>query len=239
MVQQLGIGACATRLDLVAADKLVDVFKPCVLAHINHRTAITGSCRGSTFVRSATQCSALHGHAAGVHRVNLNHPAKTVGFVGVLARIKARVKLAPAVAGGVALAQAPARFMRVGRIGAFKVVDEVFFARQVGAPGCNAATAVVQGAQHASTRGVSSGFHQGMACSRAADSHRCAGGEATCKRGGPHHRPLSTFLFDFDHRHTVRSLRLLHLGSAPVGHAVGMQQAVVHVLVVHHQQAGV
>ena len=42
-----------------------------------------------------------------------------------------------------------------------------------------------------------------------------------------------------DHRHAVRGLGLAHLLRAPGLHAVGVQQPVVGVLVVHHQQPGV
>jgi hypothetical protein len=62
-------------------------------------------------------------------------------------------------------------------------------------------------------------------------------GDAARPRRRPHDLPLAVLELDLDHRDTVRGLRLAHLLRAPGLHAVGVQQAVVDVLVVHHEQA--
>ena len=79
---------------------------------------------------------------------------------------------------------------------------------------------------------------KGMAGGRALHRKRRIGGEAAGVGAGPHHLPAARGIpLGFDHRHAVRGLRLLHLLGAPGLHAVGVQQAVVGVFVVHHQQA--
>ena len=52
-----------------------------------------------------------------------------------------------------------------------EIVMPVFFAGQIGAPGCNAHGTVVEGADHGLAIRVGHGFHQPMAGQRAADFH--------------------------------------------------------------------
>ena len=95
-------------------------------------------------MRSTAHGSALHGGGAGVVGVNLDNPAKTVGFIWVLDRVKARIMLVPAVA-ATAFFQPPALLVLGDVVTTAKVVDEVFFRRQVSAPRGDAAGAIVQG----------------------------------------------------------------------------------------------
>ena len=156
VVQQRGVGLGAAGGDAVAADELVDVLEARVLAGIHHRAAVLGDGDPCAFVRGAAQRGALDRRARRVEGVDLDHPAETVELVGVLLRIEAFVVLGPAEEAG--LAQAPARLVGIGQLGAVEVEGEVLLARQVGAPGRQAAGAVVQRAQHARPSGSAAVF---------------------------------------------------------------------------------
>ncbi len=62
------------------------------------------------------------------------------------------------------------------------------------------------------------------------------GGNATRKTRWAYHLPLARLVFHFNDGHTMSRLRLTHFFGAPIGHAIGKQQAVVHVLVIHGQK---
>ena len=72
---------------------------------------------------------------------------------------------------------------------------------------------------------------------RAAEREGRVGGEAPRIARRAHHLPAAALELHLDHRHAMRRLRLAHLLGIPGLHAVGVQQAVVGVLVVHDQQA--
>jgi hypothetical protein len=158
----------------------------------------------------------------------------------MLRRVEALVVLVPAVADRVALAQAPALLVRARRVGALEVVGEVLLAGEVRAPRRDAAGAVGQRAEDAAAVGIGGGAQQRVSRRRAAHRDRRARRDAASEPARPHDPPGVALALDLDHRDAVRRLRLPHLLGAPRLHAVGVQQAVVGVLVVHHQQpAGV
>ena len=75
-----------------------------------------------------------------------------------------------------------------------------------------------------------------MASGGAGDGHRRGGGDAAGVLRGPHHIPVAIGLTGhLDHRQAMRGYRLGRLFSAPGLHAVGVQQAIVGVFVVHDQ----
>ena len=236
MVQQRGVGCGATGLDGITAHELVDVLKACVFAHVDHGPVVTRDGHRSAFVRTPAHGRALDGGGAGVVGVDLDDPAEAVGLVGVLGGVKPRVKLMPAVARATLL-QAPALFVGTQRVATAEVVDEVFFRREVRTPGRDTAGAVVEGAQHRAPVWVGCGFHERVTCGGAADQGGRVGSDAASPGRGSHHFPLAVLFLHFADRYAVGSLRLAHLLQAPVGSAVGEQQAVVHILVVHGQQA--
>ena len=237
VVEQLAVGRKAAGAHRVARDKFVDVLKARVLAHVDHGAAIDGLHHERTFVRGAAERGALDGRAGRVEGVDLHHPAVAVELIGVARGVEALVVLVPAVA--VALRpQAPAPRMRVGLGRAVEVADEVFFAGEVGAPGRYAVGAVVEGAAYLRAAGVERGAHERVAGGRALQAHRRGGGDAARVAARAQHRPAALGVaLHFDDRHAVRGLRLGHLFGAPRRRAVGVQQALIGVLVVDHQQA--
>ena len=204
MVQQAGVGRSAAWLDRVTADELVDVLKAGIFAHVHHCAIILGHGHGRALVRAATHRGALHGGGAGVVGVNFHNPAKAVGFVGVLDRVKARVMLMPAVAA--AFFHAPALFVLRQAVPTTEVVDEVFFCRQVGAPRSDTAGAVVQGSEDHPARGVRSGLDQSVANHRTAQFGTGIGRDAASPRRGVYHRPFTVFVFYFYDGHAMRCL---------------------------------
>ena len=131
---------------------------------------------------------------------------------------------------------APAALVGCWGVGTAKIKSKVFLARQVSAPGCFAAGAVVQGAQHGAPLRVGGRAHQGMASGRAAHAegraHRQPAGEAR----GAHHLPLLVFQLDLKDRQAMRVLRFAHLFGVHGVEAAHMQQTVVGVFVVDGDQ---
>ena len=238
VVQQIPIGCKAAGLDGVTADELVDVLKAGILTHVHHRTATLGHGHGGPLVCSPSQGRALDRRMAGVHRINLYHPAKAVDFVGVLGGIEPYVMFMPAIACGIAFAKPPAPLVGIGLIRTVEVADEVLLAGEVGAPGRLAAAAVVDGSQHPTATRIGRGLHQGVACSWPADRCRGSGGDSTGPRRGSYNGPLATPCGHFANTDPVGCLGLSNLLSAPVALAITVEQAIVHVLMVHHQEAG-
>ena len=187
-------------------------------------------------MRRAAERGAFHRRAGRVQRIELDDPAEAVRLVRVLHRVEAIVVLMPAVTPA-ALPQAPALFVCRQVVAAGEIADEVFFARQVGAPRRLAAGAVVQRAEHGAAFGVGRGFHHRVAGARPADGKRRIAGAAARVARRPHHLPGAALHLDLEHREAVRGLRFLHLLSRPRHEPAFVQQAVVGVLVVHRQQA--
>ena len=174
--------------------------------------------------------------------IDLDDPAEAVELVRVPGRVEALVVRRPAVEA--ALLHAPALLVRVELVAAVEVVREVLFARQVGAPRRLAGSAVVEGAEHAAALRIGRGAQQRVAGGRPADREWRGGGEAARVAAGPHHLPAGAaaaagiaLQLDLDHRDAVCRLRLADLLRGPVLEAIGVQQAVVDVLMVRRQQA--
>ena len=171
-----------------------------------------------------------------VHRIDLNHPAKAVELVGMFGGIEPFVMGGPAEEG--VLDHAPASLMGVGLGATSEVEAEIFFAAQVGPPGRHATGAIVQRAQHGAAVRVGSGAHQGMAGSWPGQGKWRTGGQPACIARRAHHLPLpSAVLLHLNHTDAVGRLALEHLLGGPGFHAIGMQQTIVDVFVVHHKQA--
>ena len=75
-----------------------------------------------------------------------------------------------------------------------------------------------------------------MSSRRTAELSTGVGCDATRKTRWVHHLPLARLVFHFNDGHTVSRLRLTHFFGAPIGHAIGKQQALIHILVVHGQK---
>ena len=235
MIEQLRVGACAARTHGIAADKFVDVFEARVFARINDRASILCERHRGAFARHPPQRCALDGGGGGVHRVDLNDPAKPMGLVRVARCIKALVVFVPAQAEALGL-EAITSLERVGRSRPMKKADEIFFAGQVGSPWGLAAGAIGQGADRVQALRVGSRLQQGVASGGARKAHRGAGCDAARIRRRPHHQPARGTARDLDDRHANRGLGLAHLLGAPGTRAITMQQPVVVVLVVDRQE---
>ena len=234
MVEQFAVGLGATGLHAVPAHEFVDVLEARVLARIHHRALVARERHPGAFVRGAAQGSALDRCALRVHRVDFDHPAKAVRFVRRLLHIEARVAVLPGVKAF--FAQAPALLVCIQRLACTEVKGPVFLARKVGAPGCAAAGAVVECAQHGAPGRVGGSAQQRVTGGRPAHSKGRVHGEAACKTRGSHHFPLLAIQLHFIDGQAVRVLRLLHLGGRHGHKAIGVQQAVVGVLVVERDQ---
>jgi hypothetical protein len=135
---------------------------------------------------------------------------KRLGSLGCLRGVEALVVLVPAVAQGPCAG--PSGAGGRGRVAALEVVDEVLFARQVGAPGRLAAGAVVQRAQHARPAGSAAVFISGWPAAGPPWRNGVLAVMRRAQARGAHHLPAAVgLLFDLDHRHAVRGLRLAHL----------------------------
>ena len=199
--------------------------------------AVGGQCKRGALVCGTAQRGALDRRGLRVGGIDLDHPAEAVELVRMPAGVEALLMLVPAVELAIALLHAPALLMRVGLLGALEVVDEVLLAGQVGAPGGGAVAAVVERAQHGAAGRIGGGAHQRMAGGRTGQRHRGGRGDAARVPRRRHHRPGRALALHLDHRHAMCGDRLGDLLGRPGLHAVGMQQAVVDILVVHRQQA--
>ena len=199
----------------------------------------------------AAQRGALLRDAAGVEGVNLDDPAKAVGFVGLLHIVKARLVLFPLEQAALGR-QAVALLRGVAAVftgAGAEVVVEVFLAGQVGAPGGETIAAVVEGALRARAAGIAAGLEQGIAGGRAAHLHGRMRRDAAVVDAARHDVPCALGVaLEVDHRHAVRVHGLVHVVAAPLlGHvaALAAKQPDVGaglfidraVLVVHDQQA--
>ena len=177
----------------------------------------------------------LHGLRRGVPRVDLDDPAETVALVRFLRAIEAEIELLPAHA--LTFGDAVTAHRRSDSLAAVEIHVEIFLAREVGAPRRHAIRTVVEGAEHLTAGRVCDGLQRVMPRSWAGDRHGREGADPACVVGWRDHSPRAIRVFDLDHRHAVGCLRLAHLLRGPALHAVGVQQPVVGVFVVDHQQS--
>ncbi len=239
MIEQVPVGRVAAGAHPVAADELVNEFEPRIVTHVDGHTAVCRERAGGAFGAFAAERGALHRRGRGVHRVDLDHPAEAVRFMGVFRQVETLVETVPvhplaAGQGGVAT-RGGIGGCDSGLVGP-EIAVEVLFAGQVGAPGRDAHRAVGQGAEHLPARGIRRGLQQGVAGRRAADGHR----RATVNSPGVARRenllPAFRLAFDFDHRHAHRMQRLHDLVACGRFGAVAVELALVGVFVVDHQQ---
>ena len=237
LVQQVGVDPAIVFVELARRDELVNVLVALVIPHVDHRATILGQGDPCAFMLESSQRGSLGGYTAIVVRIDLDHPAKPVGFVRMHIGAEALVMLMPAIA-ETALGDAIAILM-TGRRAIFQreVTIPVFLAGQISPPGGVAMGTVVQGSQNFPSRGVGLGLHQRMSRRRPGHPHRAVAGQAPPITGGAHHFPTGTIELDLDHGHAVRRLTLANLLGGPGLHATDMQQAVVGVFMVHHQNA--
>ena len=263
-------GVCVGGAPQRGGDKLVDVFATGVVAHV-HRQGLAHHdlAEGGAFVREAAQGGALLGGSGLVVGVDLNDVAHAVHFVAiVIAAVHRSAQLAvvpalvlvigaagfPAVArsgtlgAAVALQRRHALVVATGSVvgsATGEVAKPVFFARQEGAPGGLARTAVVQRAACLGAGGRELGDKLRAAARGARDVDGCERCQAEVLGRARQVRPLASRLGHFDHGNAVDGGFLVHFcGGAGQGGcaAVGVQEEggelfVRGGFVVHREQA--
>ena len=236
LIKDAAIGIAVAAVDAVARHKFVDVFENTVIAHVDHQAAVVRRRGPRAFMAETAQCGAFHRLRLRIVRIELNHPAVAIRFIGMFAGVKTLVEFIPAVTAALGR-NAVAALVRRNRAAVDEVGVPVFLASQVRAPGRITVGAIVEGSEHRLAHRIRGSLHQRVACRRTADAHRRPRRDAARERGRPHHFPFPALLAHFDHRAAIGVLRLAHLVGIPVGKTVGMQQAVVGIFVVHHQKA--
>ena len=241
IVEQVAVGLRGglrgrRRLDFVLADKFVDVFKARIFTGIHHGVTTLGNGDRCAFMCCAAHCCALDGCCGGIHWINFDDPAEAVYFIGVLDGVEALVMLVPTVAPAV-FGQTPAALLGTDGVATIKVADEVFFAGEVGAPRRTAAAAVVERTQSASASGICSRLHQCMTSGWTSNGHGRIASDTAGKPRGANHFPVATGFAYFDDGDAVSCLRFLDLLSTPSFQAIAVQQTIIGVLMVHHQEA--
>ena len=134
---------------------------------------------------------------------------------------------------------------RLGRIAIGKVTVPILFCGQIGAPGRWAHRTVVQGAASFGRVGTVGCDQLAVTTYRATNVHLGVAGNATIEWAAEDDVPGTVGVtLDVNDRHTVSGNFLANLigGShatviSSIGRAIGMNEVLLDVLMVHHQQA--
>lgn len=122
--QQLHIGFPVRGIVFFVGDKLIDVLKLLVVAHVDHHAIIGGERDGGPLMLEAAQRGVLARGGGRVVGIDLHHPAETVGFVRGFIDAEPLIHLVPAI-GLIAVANAVAFFQRI-EIGFFTKMSDQF-----------------------------------------------------------------------------------------------------------------
>ncbi|MNH75683.1 hypothetical protein D3C73_279350 [compost metagenome] len=174
VIEDVAVGLGVAVVDAVAADEFVDELATLVVAHVHHGATVVGLGQCGVFMFEAAQRGAFDRGRLRVERIDLDHPAVTVEFVGVFRHVEARVVRVPVdfAAGDRDAVTLLRRVELLLGIAAAETVGEVFFAGQVSAPRRFAVGAVLEGAEDFLAVFVGCRFHQVVTGSRAADAQR-------------------------------------------------------------------
>src|SRR5262249_24534697 len=114
-----------------------------------------------------------------IERIDLDHEAEAIGLVLLLCEIEAIVKLAPGIEiAGHAIAGLVARFRMIGIAASQEIAVDVLLAGEPGAPGRDAAPAIIEHAEPMPPARVGPGLQARMSGRRPSDLHRCIGIDA-------------------------------------------------------------
>ena len=97
-VEQVAVRGAIGAVDLAVSHELVDVIEAFIVALINDITAVFIENAGRAFVLEAAHRGALLRRRRRIERIDLDHPAETVGLVRFLGDVEAVLKLAPRIA---------------------------------------------------------------------------------------------------------------------------------------------
>nr|GFB22208.1 hypothetical protein [Tanacetum cinerariifolium] len=171
VVEDVAVGLGILMVDLVAADEFVDELAALVVAHVHHDASVFGFGQRGVFVLEAAQRSAFDRCGFGVERIDLDHPAMAIGFVGVFGDVEARIVQVPVhfFTGGCDAITLGRGIKGLRRVAAAEAVGKVLFAGQVRAPRRLAVGAVLESTEHVLARFVSGGFQPFVPCGRATE----------------------------------------------------------------------
>ena len=89
VVHQVLVGGTVVGVVRPRGDELVDIVEALVVAGVEHHAAVLGHRIGATLVLEAAERGALDRRRAGIVGIDLDHPAETVGLVGLLLDVEA------------------------------------------------------------------------------------------------------------------------------------------------------
>ena len=234
VVEEIAVRRAVRGIPRARGHELVDVLEPFVVAHVEGDPPVRADRRVRAFVLDPPERGALHRLRLRRIRIDLDHPAEAVRLVRMARGVEALVGRLPAIAAPLADAVAP--LLGRDRAGVHEVEVPVLLAGKVGPPRRVAVRAAVVGAEHLPAGRIECGLHRLGPGGGAGDPAGRVGGDAPRVAGGPHDFPAAASEAHLDHRHADRGLRFPHLLRAPGAAAVGMQQPVVQVLVVHREE---
>ena len=190
VVEQVEVGGAVGRVVGAGGDELVDVIEALVVAEVEHHPAVGGEHVVGGLVLEAAEGGALLRGRGRVGGIDLDDPAEAVGLVRLLGEVEALVEGAPAVG---ALGQAEAFIVGGLRVAfgqfADEVAVEILLGHHPGAPGGDAAGAVVDGAEDRGAGRVGGGLQPRVAGGGAGQRHRGGGGDAAVLRAVADHLP--------------------------------------------------
>ena len=186
MVEQVTVGCAITRIEPVTRDELVDVLELGVIPHVGGHSPISRQDGVGTLVAEAPESRSLARWCSRVRRVDFDDPAVAEWLARLAAQIKTRIDEIPAINRPFLDRPTSVRLAR-GLIGggcsprgcAAKIILDVLFCRQVGAPRGFTTRAVGERTERHGSRRVSGGAHQGVAARGTRDVHRRIGGDTT------------------------------------------------------------
>ena len=234
LVEQGPVRLAAGGVPWLRRDELVDVLEALVIAHVERDATIGSEGRACALVLGASERGALHRLRLRVVGVDLDHPAEAVRLVRVLRGVEPLVVELPLVAAPLADAVAAL----VGRRCAGGNEEElpVLLAGEIRPPRRPAIGAAVVGAEHLAAGGIRSGAHRRRTRRRSGDRAWRIGGDPARVFRRPDDFPTTGLQAHLDHRDADGGLRLAHLLGAPGPGAVGEQQPIVEIFVIHREQ---
>ena len=257
LVEKVHVGGAIVRVVTAGGHELVDIVEALVVAEIEDDAPVRGHDGFGALMFEAAERGALLGDGIGVHHIDLDHPAEAVRLVGLLGEIEAIVELAPLIgAFGNAHALVVGGFLvALGEL-AGEVAVDVFLGHDVGAPGRDAAGAIVDRSEDLVAARVCGGLKPGAAGGRARQLHLGARRDAPVQRALAHHLPLAVHLADFDHGAAMSGhldvdarlvgvlddengeflLRVLLVRLFADADDAGEHEMFVRIFVVHHEQ---
>ena len=195
-------------LHLSAGDELVHVVEALVVAAVGDDGAVRRDVNGGGFVLETSERCVLDRSRRRIPGIDLDDVSESVDLVGFCDQIEPLVEAFP-LALGSGTGKTVALQSRCDRgigdtLGVREVLVEVLFAGKHCAPGCDAASAIVEGAEHFGSRGIGTRLEEVAACSGAGhDKFRGSGDAAIVRSDLRYELAVVGFALDLDDRQSV------------------------------------